>query len=278
MIIDGIVLVGSLTQPTHTHTHTHTQTQTQALPTDQSHTETDSMLNGNRTPSLRSQRSVSNEPQDSDTEGTRAQSPQGLHKRSSEQTSAQKPRKRPSIKPKPPLKSSTPTPVTSSTTQSTDHVTSSSSPVTRSSSHVTSSSSHVTSSSSHVGLVIERLECSNESKVTPPRQHRSEHRVALPSVSSLEQTSRPRTHTHPSPVTTPTTASRRLSERTSSRSAGDLRGTLEKLRRLVLTNDCYALLGVESGATPEDLLRARREKSRLLHPDHFAGQPNKKHK
>lgn len=229
---------------------------TQVLSNTPSHTETDSMLNGNRTPSVRSQRSVSNEPQDSDTEGTRAQNPLTAHKPLSKEVVAQMPsRKRPSVKPKPPLNSST----------------SSDIPATSSSSH--QSSDHVSSSSSHVGQVIERMESNGESKVASPRQHRSKRHAVLPSVSSMEQTSRPRTHTHPSPGTTPTMP-RRLSGHTPHDC--DLGGTLEKLKRLALTNDYYALLGVDAKATLEEVTRARREKSRLLHPDHFADQPDKK--
>ena len=219
------------------------------------------MLNGNRTPSLRSQRSVSNESQDSDTKETKPHSPQAKRASSSKEAAAQIPSKKPSVKPKPPLKSST--------SSEASVVTSSS----QSLGHITSSSDQVTSSSSHVGQVIERMESESESKVTPPRHRRSKQRVVLPSVSSMEHTNRSRTHSHPSPKTTPSLP-RRLSGHTSY--SGDIGVTLEQLRRLALTNDCYALLGVQSSATLEELTRARREKSRLLHPDHFAGQPDRK--
>ena len=51
---------------------------------------------------------------------------------------------------------------------------------------------------------------------------------------------------------------------------------LSQLQEQAAANDYYGLLGVEAGATEADLARARREKSRELHPDHFASDPERR--
>ncbi len=215
-------------------------------PDTQTQTEDDSMLNGNRTPSLRSQRSISNDILNTDTEKVKDQSTQvkNKHKQSPEEVVVRVAKKRPSVKPKPPSTSDN---------------------------RAVSSSEHTSSSSSHVSQVIMRMESSGEAASRP---HKPPN-IVLPSVRSLEHTGRPRTRTNPSPLTTPI-STRRLSAHIPKHD--EVADTLEKLRRLALNNDCYGLLGVESSASLEELTRARREKSRQLHPDHFAGQPDRKHK
>ena len=206
------------------------------------------MLNGNRTPSLSP---------DPDTERVKDQSAQikNEHKNSSEEVVLRVAKKRPSVKPKPPL-------ITDHREQSNDN---------RATSSSSRSSDHTSSSSSHVSQVISRMESSGEAASRPHKPAK----IVLPSVSSLEQTARPRTRTDPSPLTKPI-SSRRLSAHVPKHN--EVAGMLEQLRRLAVSNDCYDLLGVDSSASLEELTRARREKSRQLHPDHFAGQPDRKHK
>ena len=50
---------------------------------------------------------------------------------------------------------------------------------------------------------------------------------------------------------------------------------MARLQRQLTENDYYQLFGVHCTATTEDLARVRREKSRQLHPDHFANHPEK---
>ena len=51
----------------------------------------------------------------------------------------------------------------------------------------------------------------------------------------------------------------------------DLVQLLSQLQECAANNDYYSLFGVEPTATMADLAKARREKSRELHPDHFGG-------
>ena len=51
----------------------------------------------------------------------------------------------------------------------------------------------------------------------------------------------------------------------------DLVQLLSQLQESAANNDYYSLFGVEPTATTADLAKARREKSRELHPDHFGG-------
>lgn len=51
---------------------------------------------------------------------------------------------------------------------------------------------------------------------------------------------------------------------------------LSALQQCAASSDYYGLLGVEPGASAADLARARRERSRELHPDHFASNPEKR--
>ena len=53
---------------------------------------------------------------------------------------------------------------------------------------------------------------------------------------------------------------------------------LSELCQKAAGSDYYALLGVNSDATMEELARARREKTRVLHPDHFANDPERQAK
>ena len=53
---------------------------------------------------------------------------------------------------------------------------------------------------------------------------------------------------------------------------------LSELHQKAAGSDYYGLLGVDSDATMEELARARREKTRILHPDHFANDPERQAK
>lgn len=50
---------------------------------------------------------------------------------------------------------------------------------------------------------------------------------------------------------------------------------LGKLQQHAVENDYYRMFRVDSSASSEDISRVRRERSRQLHPDHFANQPEK---
>ena len=56
------------------------------------------------------------------------------------------------------------------------------------------------------------------------------------------------------------------------------RELLSELYQKAAGSDYYGLLGVDSDATMEELARARREKTRVLHPDHFANDPERQAK
>lgn len=51
----------------------------------------------------------------------------------------------------------------------------------------------------------------------------------------------------------------------------DLLQLLSQLQECAAASDYYSLLGVDPSATGADLAKARRDKSRELHPDHFGG-------
>ncbi len=53
---------------------------------------------------------------------------------------------------------------------------------------------------------------------------------------------------------------------------------LSELFQKAAGSDYYSLLGVNSDATMEEMARARREKTRVLHPDHFANDPERQAK
>ena len=53
---------------------------------------------------------------------------------------------------------------------------------------------------------------------------------------------------------------------------------LSELQQKAAANDYYGLLGVDPEATLEELSRARREKTRVLHPDHFVNDPERQAK
>lgn len=239
--------------------------------------ETDSMQNGNRTPSIRSQSPIEPDPED-----VKDQAAEVNKRKPATDVPPSSKQPRPSVKPKPPPKKQSESPVASSSS----HVTNSSGHVTSSSSHASNSSDHVTSSSSRVSQVIERMEASHESKskrehhTLPTKTKTSTMEVKLPPVRVLEQnaeSARSLTKTTPSPNSSPGSM-RRRAHSAHSRQQGDedVATMLDRLQRLALSNDYYALLGVEASAGLEELTKARRDKSRLLHPDHFAGQPDKK--
>ena len=50
---------------------------------------------------------------------------------------------------------------------------------------------------------------------------------------------------------------------------------LTRLQQQASENDYYQLLGVDPSVSGDELARVRREKSRQLHPDHFANQPER---
>ena len=51
---------------------------------------------------------------------------------------------------------------------------------------------------------------------------------------------------------------------------------LSELLVVAAANDYYALLGVGGGAPAEEVAKARRERSKQLHPDHFTSDPDKR--
>jgi len=53
---------------------------------------------------------------------------------------------------------------------------------------------------------------------------------------------------------------------------------LGKLGTRARLNDYYSLLGVEPDCSPDDLAKARRERSRELHPDHCANDEQQRHR
>ena len=55
----------------------------------------------------------------------------------------------------------------------------------------------------------------------------------------------------------------------------NIRQLLTRLQQQASENDYYQLLGVDPSVSSDELARVRREKSRQLHPDHFANQPEK---
>ena len=56
---------------------------------------------------------------------------------------------------------------------------------------------------------------------------------------------------------------------------GAIATKLQRLQEMAEENDYYKLFGVESTAGTDELARVRREMSRQLHPDHFAGQSHR---
>lgn len=50
------------------------------------------------------------------------------------------------------------------------------------------------------------------------------------------------------------------------------------LQMKAVTNDYYELLKVASNASSEELSRARRERTRELHPDHYANDQHQQQK
>lgn len=53
---------------------------------------------------------------------------------------------------------------------------------------------------------------------------------------------------------------------------------MTELQQKATANDYYGLLGVDPEATMEELARARRDRTRVLHPDHFANDPERQAK
>lgn len=62
----------------------------------------------------------------------------------------------------------------------------------------------------------------------------------------------------------------------SSPDSQELISLLHTLQQRVAANDYYGLLGVNPDASADDLAKARREKSRKLHPDHFTNDEEQK--
>lgn len=57
-----------------------------------------------------------------------------------------------------------------------------------------------------------------------------------------------------------------------------IRKLLIELQQQAADSDYYRLLGVEPGASEKEVVRARREKSRQLHPDHYGNDPERREK
>ena len=79
-------------------------------------------------------------------------------------------------------------------------------------------------------------------------------------------------HTPPQPDRTGATTSR-PSDAPVGGGGGEFAGLLSRLQRCGAGNDYYVLLGVAEEAGEEELARARRDRARELHPDHFGGDP-----
>ena len=85
-------------------------------------------------------------------------------------------------------------------------------------------------------------------------------------------------HTARQPTTKPPLPVRRdklNTTPTETTASANLRKMTARLLQQATENDYYRLFGVECNATSDDLARVRREKSRQLHPDHFAKQPER---
>lgn len=311
------------------------------------------MLNGNRTPSIRSQRSLSGDEADSSYESESEEDKvQGAKVKHSSRTmttlkdnnirsevSLSDPRQgytrvtqpdvdtrrvardKPMLKPKPAAKSA---PTISENKEFSLHLDQSTS--SNSSGHVSSSSSHGTTSSSHVSQIIERIDVthqqpSSDSKPTtstesvreanpgrravtlpkglsnsqiynetgskskpvstsPLHRPQSMRRGDRPHTQPSVRDGRPRTKTAPSssPMSNPPSFPPQRIWSAPTEGDPELMELLSKLQRLAKGNDCYGILGVEPSADMNEITRARREKNKQLHPDHFARDPVRKAK
>ena len=294
------------------------------------------MLNGNRTPSLRSQRSLSGDEADSSYESESEEDKvQGASvKQSTRDATANNVRSevspsdprlghthdappdvnarrgtldKPVLKPKPGVKSG---PVVSENKETSLHLDQSTS---------SNSSGHTSSSSSHVSRIIERIEVTHQPSDSKPATGKEREpslgrrSATLPKGSAVYQESaskskpvsasplsrpqsmrkgdrpltqtsvregRPRTKTAPSssPMSGPPLAPHQRTWSAPTEVDPELMELLSKLQRLARGNDCYKILGVEPSADMNELTRARREKNKQLHPDHFARDPVRKAK
>lgn len=77
-----------------------------------------------------------------------------------------------------------------------------------------------------------------------------------------------RSHADPSPRTSDATGRQKLSQRLSQVDEGEQK-LLSALRVRARDNDYYGILRVDISASEEELSKARRERTRELHPDHF---------
>lgn len=276
--------------------------------------ETDSMCNGNRTPSLRSQRSLSDdELLDSDeAEPDKVKGQSSDFKQPAKVKAAQKGDVRrdmipdghgqvkqtarydvtkvaakPVVKPKPGVRSAL---------------------VVSENSTSSGSSDHMSSPSSHVTSIIEKIEVSHrhpspDSLMKSPEKQNSPSSGRSTTLPRARLTSQPcsepvKTRTHSSKSSNPTSLPAKERPRTktvptlsclslphqtpSVSTEGEtdpvLLRMLSKLQLLARENDCYRILGVEPTADTNELTRAWREKNKEFHPDHFTKEPDRKAK
>ena len=163
-------------------------------------------------------------------------------------------------------------------------------------------SNRLTSSSttaSHVSKVIQRIQQQNSSQ-----EPTTTNRVPKPAVTqglgpvyphdSLPGPMKPKPPRRTAPSSHPPRAPRPLSTPDMEQDSSQVLATsslpgltdcskvelemLSELQQKAASNDCYGLLGVVSEVTPEELARARRERTKVLHPDHFANDPERQAK
>ena len=107
--------------------------------------------------------------------------------------------------------------------------------------------------------------------------HRTDQQPTTQSQVTTTNPLQPRGIREPLATTTTNTAGRArhdVHEDTAQISDPYIRQLLTHLQQQASENDYYQLLGVDPSVSSEELARVRREKSRQLHPDHFANQPD----
>ena len=107
--------------------------------------------------------------------------------------------------------------------------------------------------------------------------------------SSVSSQLRPKVHSFSAKTKVPSSPQRKQRTSTNAGASGWTRKDEERaddsdpefqmlcqLQQQAAANDYYTLLGVEAGASTDVMARARREKSKDLHPDHFGNDPDKR--
>ena len=112
-----------------------------------------------------------------------------------------------------------------------------------------------------------RPELESESDVRDTTSHTKPLLPTLPVVTGNHDERSSSRHPKPPPPTKPANLDKPVHT--------DTHSLLKTLQEKAGENDYYRLFGVESTASTEELARMRREMSRQLHPDHFAGQPGR---